>query len=262
MFMLCRLTIDPVPDFEPPAKQRKIVEPTIIKRPASAQSMARPSQISGQIRPPARTAYGISSKLGASTTSYRNPVTQNVGRPLSQSVSQGGRGHSRSKSHVSGKQPTGTGVEQNGIGQTQNGANGRPPISISSYVEYNSPKRARTASVGLLYGSVSSKPQVAQRSFTDPSRYINQPLFAVPETQNERFEDMSFGCPSPAKKLKMEHINQATHHVSPQSLFSSIRKTRHKGSVCTKIPRLSPIKQKHELDLKSPSQTSVASKSP
>jgi hypothetical protein len=223
--------------------------------------MARPSQASGQIRPPARINNGISSKFAASTSSYRNPITQNGGRPLSQSV-QGAKGHNRSKSYIAARQQNGMILEQNGIDQTQNGANGRPPISILSYVEYVSPKPARTASVGLLYGSVSSKPQVPQRSFSVPSPHTCKHHFNVLETQDERLEDTSLGLSRPAKRFKLEYDNQTTHHVSPWTSLLNIRKTRHKSSVYTKIPRLSPIKQNHELELKSPSQTSVASKSP
>jgi hypothetical protein len=290
------LHIDKHSVAEPPSKQRKTAEHSGFKRPASAQAMARPAPpTSQQIRPPSRlingSSHSSSSRLAASTSSFRTISTQNgYHRPLSQSSNLLPRGHVRSKSQIAGHRQLHNGQDQSGAGQQQ-ASNGMKPFIISTFSQDVPKQVSRCSSLEMPYKVNSlSKHNVSQRSCSEPLYQHAFSLPSVTESQNEIPEDSCLysvhqthlESPHLQNSLEIRHrlptdfkqtrcaLPRLNSHVAPtnhvsrysQSLQSPKRPRRRNG---TRIPIPSPEKHdqdKHDILPPSPPKTVGKGKSP
>jgi hypothetical protein len=273
---------------EPPAKLRKTAENiSNVKRPASAQSMARPAASSNQqLRAPSRLMNGVSqtstSRFASSTTGYRSNTTQNgYTKQLSQSTNQLPRSHARSKSHITGYRQPNASQDQVETAQQQS-SNGMKPFTISSFYRQDFKSAPRHASV-----SVSSQPNrihqhhhVSPRSCSAPAHLCPTSMVSIREIESGSSEDSSLAsalqtglfitnCTSLSLEEKAKsgfsnksRIIDSENHVSSQPEYSISPKQNGltRGS---RLPRLSPVKTRM-LDIPPPSplQTTVRRMSP
>ena len=231
--------------------------------------MARPGAASGQqLRPPSRVmnagSQSSSSRLASSTSAYRTNSTQNgYNRPFSQSSNQVPRGHSRSKSHITGYRQSNNSQDQQGATQQQ-GTNGMKPFSISTFSQCISKSKSRSASLAVSIGAASSiECHVCPRSYSDPLPTRLSPVRSSARVQDESSEDSSLASAFQAKLvIRTSHpeycnVVDSTNHVP--SRLKTLGPPKKRGVACnSKLPQLSPPKSRmqvrHPL---SPSQTTM-----
>lgn len=246
--------------MEPPAKQRKIVEPaaqstaqsTGIHRPASAQSIARPGTAGGQLRPPSRvnghSQSLINPRLAQSTTSRTGSTyasTSSTRPQLSQSVYGQPRGHVRAKSQMAAPRQANT---QDITGALQSKlANGTHPPTISICAKFFGKEgvnlRGTRRSVPLKRAAIRTS---SSRSCSAPVR--SNLLCASPVIAADGHAPANSDMCRAMANLQPQDQRQSTLKGSKpikafKTTHSMISRSFHSSAECSsKIPYASPAK--------------------